>query len=251
MSAQPVEGGKRRADAGRPRQMARDSLILEWLAEQGTVPMDLLAAGILQRSLSTGYAMVTRWKKGGWAETGQILSGPTWVWLKRPTARRYLGWDPGDWAPTPAMAAHYRAVAAVRLHLGRGPGEGGWISERQLRHELAGYRTKGQQIPHMPDGVWIDDDGREWAVEVELSPKGRERTAKAISDGYSAMRDTGKAGVIYFAPEAVARHLVNVIDEVARERSTRGRQSNPDRELEQDIRARVEVRPIEEVPLWR
>lgn len=251
MSAQPVEGRRRkeRSDAGKPRQTARDTALLQWIAEQSTVPIDLMAAALLGRSVQATYAMVRRWKEQKWVETGQILPGPAWVWLKRATARRYLGWDLGDWTPTAGMAAHYRAVAAVRLHLGRGPGVGGWISERHLRHDPQGngFRKSGDTFPHMPDGVYVDDHGREWAVEVELTPKGRERTEAAISDGYdAAVRDGGRSGVIYFAPESVRTHVQKAVEAVAERRSRHG-----GRELAEEIRAAVQVRPIEEVPLWR
>lgn len=230
----------RRSDTG-PRLTPRDAAGLTWLAEQYGAPLDVLAAAV-GTSRDRTYALVRRWRTAGWVKTGTPVPGPTWVAPTQATAKRYLGRDRlGDWSPNPTIAAHTRAVAAVRLWLGYGPGVPGWTSERVLRSET-GYREPGQQVGHLVDAVFVlapteHQPEREVLLEVELTGKGRERTARVVHEviAQSTQRTSGtgrRPGVLYVA----ARSAVADVQAAAADTAAGNR---------------VRVESIEDVPLAR
>jgi len=76
------------------------------------------------------------------------------------------------------MLAHIAAVTDLRLHvLYRHPGAT-WVCERELHRELAS--TPGGRQRHWPDGLVVID-GREVAVEVELTLKRRTRIGQIMA----------------------------------------------------------------------
>ncbi|BBB15139.1 uncharacterized protein RVIR1_06410 [Candidatus Rickettsiella viridis] len=48
-----------------------------------------------------------------------------------------------------------------------------WISERKLKHEK--YKLGVGKEGHLPDGILVFADGKQAAIEVELSSKSRQR----------------------------------------------------------------------------
>ena len=229
----------RRSDVG-PRLTPRDASALTWLAEQYGAPLDVLAA-LTGTSRDRTYAMVRRWRAAGWIKTGTPVPGPTWVAPTQATARQFLGRDRiGDWSPNPTTAAHTRAVSAVRLWTRHGLDRPGWTSERLLRSET-GYRETGQRVGHLPDAVFLSAPGapggpeREVLVEVELTPKGRQRTAQAVHEVIAqSTRRTAESGrepaVLYVTTRAAEKDVRAAVNESR-------------------VRDRVRVELIEDVPL--
>lgn len=48
-----------------------------------------------------------------------------------------------------------------------------WLSERKLKHDK--YKLGVGKHGHLPDGILVFSDGKQIAIEVELSCKGRQR----------------------------------------------------------------------------
>lgn len=190
----------KRVDAGVVRQTARDAALLEWIAHMYGLPMDLLQRYLGISQVRT-YQLVQRWKRAGWVKTAKVDAGPTWVYLTRSTATRYLGWD-ADWTPRATNTGHARAVAALRLYRSDFELER-WISERTLRHEQ-GYRKKGTKEEYTPDGIEVLPDGRRVLIEVELTAKGPDRMRGVVSDVMHRANHLGCFAVAYWATPSAA-----------------------------------------------
>jgi hypothetical protein len=223
---------KQREDAGVTRETPRDAAALQWLSEMGGAPLDLVGE-LLGTSQTRTYEVVARWHRAGWVHKGRPVIGPTWVWPTSATARRMLGWESvNEWSPRPATAEHTRAVAAVRLHWGASSSEQ-WIGERALRKQ-SGWRSTGDRVGHVPDGVWTDTDGKQWAIEVEITPKGPTRTSKHVLQVTSAVARQGAYGVRYVATRAATGDVRAAMAEAP-----------------EQWRGRLLVEPIEDIPMWR
>jgi len=184
----------RRSDAGTVRLTGRDITGLVLCAEMHGAPYDLLAGALGVRE-DRLRAIISRWRKAGYADTGRLGPGPAWLWLTRPgLAVTGLGFAPTP--PSLARLAHLRAVLAVRLSLEAGDawqaGAAHWRSERRLRAAMSGRVPSG----HVPDAEisWPDIPGspypgERWAIEAELTPKPLARTS-AIMRGLLS-RTTG------------------------------------------------------------
>jgi hypothetical protein len=72
-----------RSDAGAVRLGQRDIDGLILCAEHAGAPYDLLAAA-LRVEPARLRAIVARWRRAGYAETGPAGPGPAWCWLPRP-----------------------------------------------------------------------------------------------------------------------------------------------------------------------
>jgi hypothetical protein len=182
-----------------------DGLVL--CGEHGGAPYDLLATalGVAPARLR---GITARWRKAGYAATGQLGPGPAWCWLTAAgMTATGLGYPPGP--PRLARIEHARAVLAARLALQANPdwqqARPWWQSERRIR------RTGPARGRHRPDAeVWWpagnDGHGGEiWAVEIELTRKHADRTA-AVMD---ALVGADYPRILYFtapaARPAVAR----------------------------------------------
>jgi hypothetical protein len=200
----------RRADAGTVRLSQRDIDGLLLCGEHYGAPYDLLAVA-LRVPPQRVAAVVARWRRAGYAATGRLGPGPAWCWLTRPgmaaTGLRFP-------AVRPALGrlAHIRAVLAARLWLQSGQawrdGRAWWHCERRLRdgHPAAG---RGGHVPdaeiHWPSLPGSPHAGQVWAVEVELTPKPADRTARIMAGLLSPMR---YALVVYLTAPA-ARPVVD------------------------------------------
>jgi hypothetical protein len=98
------------------------------------VRCDLLAAalGVAPARLR---GITARWRKAGYAATGQLAPGPAWCWLTAAgMTATGLGYRPGP--PSLARVQHVRALLAVRLALQAGPDwrqhRPWWQSERRI-----------------------------------------------------------------------------------------------------------------------
>lgn len=185
------------------RQTQRDSLALQWLAEQYAAPLDLLQRLLGHDSLGSTRNVVTRWRSARWVELGAVDGGPSWVWPTTSMASALLGWQVKPYRPTPRLAEHTRQVARVRLHL-CGSDLAGWTPERVLLNGV-GYRPNEPRA-HVADAVWQSPDGPV-LVEVELSRK----PSAMLDDVLSAMPHTcvqhGAVAARYFAPADVRRYI--------------------------------------------
>jgi hypothetical protein len=171
------------SDAVRLSQRDIDGLLL--CGEQYGAPYDLLAAA-LRVSPAAVPGITARWRRTGYAATGRLGPGPRWCWLTREgMAAAGLGYQPTR--PALARLAHIRAVLAARIWATRGPawadGHAWWQSERRLRADrppLEAGHVPDAEI-HWPSIAESPYAGQVWAVEVELTPKPIERTARIMA----------------------------------------------------------------------
>jgi hypothetical protein len=78
---------------------------------------------------------------------------------------------------------HQLSILKVYFKLQQAYPEAYWISERRLKYDKF-YDGVGK-IGHVADGMLAFPDGRQIAIEVEMSIKGKNRIAKILR-GYSA-----------------------------------------------------------------
>jgi hypothetical protein len=188
----------RRADAGGVRCSARDLELLRFVGEQYAVSLPQLAR-LMGCSLHGARWLRSRWERAGWARGRALLVGePVFVWLTR-RGQRLAGVDYAVWRPNPGMLAHIAAVTDVRLDVvARHPGAE-WVGERELHREAAADPSGRHR--HRPDALVVLD-GREVAVEVELTLKRRARMERIMRELIARYRS-----VSYFAAPAPRRAL--------------------------------------------
>ena len=202
----------RRAGAVQLQQRDIDGLVL--CGEHGGAPYDLLAAALDVTPVRL-RGITARWRRAGYADTGQLGPGPAWCWLT-PAGMTATGLGYRAGPPRLARLEHARAVLAVRLALQARPelrqGRPWWQSERRIRR--AGRPLAG---PHRPDAeIWWPADGaghpgQVWAIEVELTPKHAGRTAVIMN----MLAAAGYDRILYYtAPAAclvITRHAAKVM----------------------------------------
>lgn len=182
---------------GPGRQLTmRDIKALEWINEMWGVRMDLLAvllghlSGTDRLTERRARDVSSRWVAAGWARHERGLYGePSWIMLTRAGTSQLGLRRPASIRP--AELAHCHAVAACRLAVAAEYPHRIWTPERMVPIEK-----------HRPDAVVTLQDGRRFAVEVELSKKGPHRTAEIVDVHLRRF-----AGVIYYATEEVARQF--------------------------------------------
>lgn len=187
------------------RCSARDVELLRIVGEQYAVSLPQLAR-MMDCSPHGARWLRSRWERAGWARGRAMLVGePVFVWLTR-RGHGIAGIDYAVWRPNAGMLAHIAAVTDVRLHvLGRHAGAL-WVCERELRREM-GAGPDGRHR-HRPDGLVVID-GREVAVEVELTLKRRARIEQIMRELVARY-----ASVSYFAAPAPKRTLERLAEEV-------------------------------------
>lgn len=188
----------RRSDAGEVRCSERDLELLRVVGEQYAVTLPQLAR-MMDCTPHAARWLRSRWERAGWARGRALLVGePVFVWLTR-RGSRLAGLDYGIWRPNAGMLHHIARVTDVRLHvLGRHAGAA-WVCERELHREI-GAEPGGRQR-HRPDGLVVID-GREVAVEVELTLKRRGRIEQIMRELVARY-----GSVSYFAAPAPRRTL--------------------------------------------
>jgi len=194
----------RRADAGAVRLSQRDIDGLLLAGEHYGAPFDLLADA-LRVTPQRLPAIMTRWRRAGYAATGRLGPGPGWCWLTR-DGMTATGLGFPALRPSLGRLAHIRAVLAARLWLAAGPvwagGHAWWHSERRLRADQPAA-GRGGHMPdaeiHWPSIAGSPYAGQVWAVEVELTPKPLARTVRIMGGLLSPMR---YAHVIYLTAPA-------------------------------------------------
>jgi hypothetical protein len=198
-------GGRR---ATRPHLTGRDGDVLRWVGEQFCVRADVLAVLLAQRSpmaVSSGqvseravYRWLRRLEVAGLARQRSML-GRRWC-VPTTAGMRFAGladpegkaWEAAE--PSRHRLAHHHAAAVVRLWAEANGAA--WESERWLRRRLEVARV------HPPDGVVVAEDGRRWAVEVELTQKSDANLAGVLR---SMPEDL--AAVVYFTPAPMVERI--------------------------------------------
>ena len=199
----------RRSDAGAVRCSARDLELLRVVGEQYAVTLPQLAR-MMGCSSHAARWLRSRWERAGWARGRALLVGaPVFVWLTR-RGQSLAGIEYSVWRPNAGMLAHIAAVTDVRLHVLDGHPGAAWVCERELHRELAA--TPGSRQRHRPDGLVVID-GREVAVEVELTLKRRPRIEQIMAELVARY-----GSVTYFAASAPQRALAAVVADIGRGR---------------------------------
>jgi hypothetical protein len=194
-----------RSDAGAVRCSARDVELLRVVGEQYAVTLPQLAQ-LMDCSPHAARWLRTRWERAGWVRGRAMLVGePVFVWLTR-RGHGIAGIDYAVWRPNAGMLAHIAAVTDVRLDVMRRRPGAQWVSERELHREVAA--APGRLQRHRPDGLVVLD-GREVAVEVELTLKRRARIESIMRELVARY-----GSVSYFAapaPQRTLEHLAAAI----------------------------------------
>jgi hypothetical protein len=198
-------GRRRRSDAGSIRASARDLELLRFTGEQFALTLPQLAR-LMGRSEHAARWLRSRWHRAGWAQGRALLVGePVFVWLTR-HGLSAAGRDYSVWKPNPGALAHIAAVTEGRLCLRKRRPEALWVCERELardsRRELGGFGA------HRPDGLLVQD-GRELAIEVELTLKRRSRAELIMREQLARY-----GSVLYFAAPAPKRMLEALASEL-------------------------------------
>ena len=165
-------------------------------------------------SVDAARKTVSRWLDRGWATSRTLLKGqPPFVWLTAAGMRVSGEHFPSE-DPALATLAHNADVVSIRLTVQTAyPNDIRWRSERSIR-AVVPARTRGQNLPHLPDGEIILPDGRIIAIERERVAKTIERTRNiqmglltrrydydAPSDVVVASLPPRYAGVCYYASD--------------------------------------------------
>lgn len=176
---------------------SREMLLLTVLVYMYGAPLDLVAQ-ILGVSESRAYRIIRKLRKAKVvSDLGmRPVPGPSWIIPTRSTADAILGRSTKYWMPSPKMADHTRTVLELRLAL-VGLDLDRWISERQLRGEIAPAKV-GETRPHIHDGRYINAAGDLIAVEVELTDKNLKAAKTAIAQAVQTARAADCAGLTYF-----------------------------------------------------
>ena len=183
----------------------RDMAALTILAEMYGAPVDRVAT-MLGTRMSIAYRSVAKWRALRMVSDVKMrpVPGPMWVIPSKTCVESFLPFSARYWTPTPKMAAHVTATLDVRLAL-VGTDLERWVSERELRSQV-GPTKAGQSRPHIHDGRYWDDEGRLWAVEVELSPKKNPAVKTAVARVKHAAEVADCAGVLYFCKAGETRN---------------------------------------------
>lgn len=221
MNVMKVKGGEREEERGggvregRGAQLTeRDAAAICWLAEVRAA--DLVQLRVLLGQLGQAgditsrrcAQIVARWEQLDLVEKTTIWhQEPAIVWLT-PRGAQMAGLN--RWRrPAIGTLRHTLAVTQVRLQTCRPSSGRSWISERQLRGLLS-------KESHIPDGGLIEVDGSVTAIEMELTPHGRQRVRDAIASLLTE-RVEGRdrfVKVLYLVAPACRRQVETVRDEL-------------------------------------
>ncbi|MBF6341754.1 hypothetical protein IU450_38635 [Nocardia abscessus] len=180
------------------RLSPRDMNAVTILAEMYGAPMDQVARLLGGVSIKSAYRAASKWRKAHLVSDQRIrpVPGPTWVFPTRRSVEELLPYGVRYWRPSPKMADHVRTVLDLRLAL-VGTDLNRWISEREMRAEV-GVVKAGEPRPHIHDGRFYDDQGRLWAVEVELTAKNEAAAKIAVLKSMQVAAQADCAGLVYY-----------------------------------------------------
>ncbi|MGW4719746.1 hypothetical protein [Nocardia sp. NPDC004260] len=186
--------------------------VLTILAFMYGAPLDVVAR-MLGVRMPIAYRHVAKWRASNLVSSLKLrpVPGPTWVFPTRSAIEGLTGLSTQFWTPTPKMAAHVRTVLELRLAL-VGLDLERWTSERELRAQVGPVRA-GEARPHIHDGRYYDEQGRLWAVEVELTAKNAAAARIAVAKAKQAAAKASCDKLIYYCRNGEIR---NVIADAAR-----------------------------------
>ena len=175
----------------------RDIEILQFVNEFGFCEMPHLDArfGLCK---PRNYQVVGRLVKAGLLRHERVFYGRHGIYRLTPRGAKLTD--------LPALAkipmgnySHCISLIEVYLKLRELYPEADWVSERHLMHDkhFDGVGKRG----HVPDGILVFADGKQVAIEVELTLKGRQRL-ESILKSYGAA--FGFSAVWYYAPKKIA-----------------------------------------------
>lgn len=159
---------------------AGDLETLDFIAEQGLLPMDQLTR-LRRVSETEAEEAITRLVMLGLVERAKpLVKEPNWVWLTRAGAR-LCSWDVKSNVPRLGGLEFARAATEIRLHITSGKTAVRWTSGRVL--DRKGFRGIA------PCGV-VEVGGQTHAVDLFLFGSERvrleERLARRLNEGYDA-----------------------------------------------------------------
>lgn len=200
------ENPKKRAPHTRPNRektlTPRDRRVLTWVGEMYAVRLDLLQKliereGAREITLSRAYKMIAKYKEMGLCEYERILgTEPLYIWLT-PKGLREVGLSDYSYqAPSLMLIKHYHAVTLVRFALERKNPTHTWKSERAIRGEVASIDAKERKNKHVADGLIISPEGKEIAIEAELTRKREQELQNTI---FMLYRDF--ASIVYYCTD--------------------------------------------------
>lgn len=209
-----------------PRLTERDTAALRWLVEQRAASVTQVCRLLAQIGDTEQVSdrrmrqIIARWDQLGLARRWSVWHGEPAVIT--PTGQAAAMFGINRWRrPGLAILRHTVAVAEVRLRVAPHGGPRRWISETELRQQIA----PGE---HLADGGWLDEHGST-AIEVELTPHGRRRVEQTITSLLNAHNGTQRRWnrVLYLCSPATLTQVTAV------------RESLPPHD-----RAQVAVRPM-------
>lgn len=207
----------------------RDWWALRFCAEQYTVRLDQLGElfalwpppgyapppGVHQQfvwstdpSKRTGAAwrIAKRWQIAGFARLfKQDRHEPGWV-IVTSRGMQELGLPYASDIPLHERRRHIAAVTQVRLLLAQRRPSDIWVSERQIRAQLADKSERA--LPHVPDGLLRNKD-KAIAIEVELTAKGLPRLVGILEELTGRYPQTW-----YFVAPQIERHLTRAVSQL-------------------------------------
>lgn len=206
-----------------PRVLDRDIELIQWIGEQLAVTTEQLAL------LHGGHEVnVRKWRykfeRAGLMESQVVFQHyPAYVWLTR-RGTHHAGLSRYT-EPAMAKLRHIEAQSWVRLYIEDFGWS--WIGERELARErgeamaAAGDKPDRMKIAtsHRPDGVVVQPDGAEVAVEIERTPKAKNRIRQIASDaldlreGFDKYGNRRFAGLWFFAAPDVKEAVKRALDE--------------------------------------
>jgi hypothetical protein len=212
------------ADAGRLPAAGQgilsglDAEPLKFVTEMFAVQLDQFAALLADRGEPVGETasiardLLARWRAAGYMETDQLSPGEPWVWATR-RGLDACGLRTRLVKPAVRLLRHTHAVTDVRLAVQRTAafrrGRAWWRSERSILSE-AGFPARTEHVPdgevRWPDGTDSPWAGEAWAVEIEISRKSVEATAKIMHEVLTQTGDPGRASASTPMPALAPRY---------------------------------------------
>jgi hypothetical protein len=168
---------------------------IRWIAEQGGAQFEqvqrLLArlSPNAEKLANPEHLSVqrTRKKKDRWRDDGLICYKTFEAKAKGVLWATRLGLEfagLGDlryYEPTLGSLHHLYYVNQARLYVEQQRPEDAWKSERLIRYEQPAF-SAGKKVPHIPDALLQKPNGETIAIELELTPKKRERLLAILKE---------------------------------------------------------------------
>ncbi len=164
-----------------------DDEVLAFVADMFGLQLDQLAALLANRGEPSGSAVgrarevVAGWRAAGYVDSEELSVGQPWVWASR-QGLDACGFRPRLVRPPARLLRHIHAVTES------------WSPERQILARL-GSPAREEHVPdgevRWPAGCGLPWAGQTWAVEVELSRKSTERTARIMREALARTGDYG------------------------------------------------------------